>query len=65
MLEYNLVIRNINDSSDSLSLPVIVYDYDSSKKTKAANEAANKKGGQLTDRDKFELAKHYITYRYR
>lgn len=32
MLEYNLIIRNVNDSTDSLSLPVIVYDYDSTKK---------------------------------
>ena len=48
---------NIEQDADIVMLLFRDDYYDSSKKSKAVNDAANKKGGQLTERDKFELAK--------
>ena len=48
---------NIEQDADIVMLLYRGDYYDSSKKNSAVNEAANKKGGQLTERDKFELAK--------
>ena len=47
---------NIEQDADIVMLLYRGDYYDSSKKN-GVNDAANKKGGQLTDRDKFELAK--------
>ena len=47
---------NIEQDADIVMLLYRGDYYDSAKKG-GTNEAANKKGGQLTDRDKFELAK--------
>ena len=47
---------NIEQDADIVMLLYRGDYYDSSKKN-GTNNAANKKGGQLTDRDKFELAK--------
>ena len=48
---------NIEQDADIVILLYRSDYYDSSKKNSAVSEAANKKGGQLTERDKFELAK--------
>lgn len=48
---------NIEQDADIVMLLYRDDYYDSSKKKSATAEAANKKGSQLTNRDKFELAK--------
>lgn len=48
---------NIEQDADIVILLYREDYYDSSKKNKAVDVAANKKGSQLTERDKFELAR--------